>query len=44
MTPSHFWLAKIESRMAFQPMSNLPANFAIHSGVGWCGAWVPPGT
>ena len=29
---------------AFQPMSNLPLNFSIHSCVGWCGAWVPPGT
>jgi hypothetical protein len=43
-TPSRFWFAMICSRMAFQPMSNLPLNFAIHSFVGWCGAWVPPGT
>ena len=44
MTPSRFWLAKMLSRMAFQPMSNLPLNLSIHSWVGWCGAWVPPGT
>ena len=44
ITPSRFWLAKICSRMAFQPMSNLPLNLSIHSCVGWCGEWVPPGT
>ena len=44
ITPSRFWLAKICSRRAFQPMSNLPLNFSIHSFVGWCGEWLPPGT
>ena len=44
ITPSRFWLAKICSRMPFQPMSNLPLNFSIHSCFGWCGEWVPPGT
>ena len=34
MTPSRFWLAKICSRSGFQPLSNLPLNFSIHSGVG----------
>ena len=37
--PSRFWLAKICSRMAFQPMSNLPLNLSIHSCFGWCGEW-----
>ena len=44
ITPSFFWLAKIWSRSAFQPMSNLPLNFSIHSFLGWCGECVPPGT
>ena len=44
ITPSRFWLAKICSRSFSQPMSNLPLNFSIHSFVGWCGEWVPPGT
>ena len=43
MTPSRFWFAKICSRIAFQPMSNLPLNLSIHSWVGWCGACAPPG-
>src|SRR5262249_28991407 len=46
ITPSFFWLAKISSRNAFQPLSKrcISLIFLIHSGVGWCGAWVPPGT
>ena len=46
MTPSFFWLAKICSRSSFQPLSNrcMSLIFSIHSGVGWCGACVPPGT
>src|SRR6476620_3014875 len=44
ITPSFFWLAKIWSRIAFQPLSNRCRSlaFLIHSGVGWCGACVPP--
>ena len=46
MTPRRFWFAKIWSRSAFQPLSNrcMSLIFLIHSGVGWCGACVPPGT
>ncbi len=46
ITPSLFWFAKICSRSAFQPWSNrcMSLTFLIHSGVAWCGAWVPPGT
>ena len=44
ITPRRFWLAKIWSRSAFQPMSNLPLNLSIHSCFGWCGEWLPPGT
>ena len=46
MMPSRFWLAKIVSRSLFQPSSNrcMASILSIHSGVGWCGAWVPPGT
>ena len=46
MMPSRFWLAKIVSRSLFQPSSNrcMSLIFLIHSGVGWCGECVPPGT
>ena len=45
MMPSRFWLAKMVSRSLFQPWSNrcMSLIFSIHSGVGWCGACVPPG-
>ena len=46
MMPSRFWLAKMVSRSLFQPWSNSFRSLilSIHSGVGWCGACVPPGT
>ena len=46
MMPSRFWLAKMVSRSLFQPSSKrcMSLIFLIHSGVGWCGAWVAPGT
>src|SRR5271169_4763985 len=39
ITPSRFWLAKIWSRTAFQPLSNRCMSLILltHSGVGWCG-------
>ncbi len=42
-TPSWIWRARVSSRMASQPLSNLPWYFAIHSFGTWWGACVAPG-
>ena len=42
-TPSSIWRARVSSRIASQPESNLPLYLAIHSFGTWCGACVAPG-
>ena len=42
-TPSLIWRARVASRSASQPWSNLPLYLAIHSFGTWCGACVAPG-
>ena len=42
MMPSRFWFARICSRAASQPMSNLPRYFSRYSRGAWCGECIEP--